>query len=108
MVAKKASSGQKKPPNKGFMTDVNIISTILPYCDVMFVDDICRSYLMEEHPLCDEVQKYNTLIFSNKTKQDFLNYLDKIMTSTPAEHFKIVKEVYGPNWGKPFVELYNC
>lgn len=104
-VAKKAAAGQKRPPNKGFMTDVNIISTVLPYCDVMFVDDVCRSYLMEG-PLADEVAKYKAKIFSNRSKDAFLDCLSEIKDSASPEHLNKVEEVYGPGWGEPFVELY--
>ncbi len=104
-VAKKASAGQKKPPNRGLWTDINIISTILPYCSAIFVDDACRAYLAEK-PLSNEIEKYNTAVFSNKNRQEFFSYLDAIKSSAPKDHFGKVEEVYGHKWSKPFFELY--
>ena len=104
-LARKVAAGRKKPPTKGFATDVEIVSTLLPYCDAMFIDNECAGYLAEE-PLCNEI-KYGTKIFSLNTKDEFLEYLDGIKTDAPKEHFDVVKEVYGVDWGKPFVELYR-
>jgi hypothetical protein len=36
-LAAKAAAGQKEIPNQGTVTDINIVSTLLPYCDAMFV-----------------------------------------------------------------------
>ncbi len=104
-MARKAASGRRKPPNKGFMTDVKILSTLLPYCDVMFIDNECRGFLSEK-PLCDEIN-YGTKIFSYATKEEFLAYLDDIRSKASKEHLKIVEGVYGRDWGKPFTELYR-
>lgn len=105
-VARKAASGQRKPPNQGFMTDVKIISTLLPYCDAIFIDDLCRSYLMEK-PLITEVKKFNTQVFSNSSRDDFFKYLDQIKSKVPSKHFEKIEEVYGPDWSKPFNSLYT-
>ena len=82
-----------------------MISTLLPYCDAMFIDNECRGYLADG-PLCDEIA-YDTEAFSFSTKDAFLQYLNEIESSAPEEHLGKVKEVYGPDWGKPFVELYG-
>jgi hypothetical protein len=42
-LSQKAAAGQKRPPNQGTSNDVNILSTLLPYCDAMFVDNECRA-----------------------------------------------------------------
>ena len=46
-LAKKAAAGQKEIPNQGTVTDINIVSTLLPYCDAMFVDNGCRALLQD-------------------------------------------------------------
>src|SRR5260370_42636779 len=46
-LAQKAAAGQKKVPNRGTFTDVNILSTLLPYCDAMFMDNGCRALLQD-------------------------------------------------------------
>lgn len=95
----------KKPPNIGLNYDIHILSTILPYCDAMLIDNECRSYL-EENPLCDEID-YGTNIFSQNNKDEFIEYLDAIKNHVPQEHLEKVVEVYGKDWCKPYTELYS-
>lgn len=104
-MARKAASGRKKPPGKGFKNDVDIVSTILPYCEAMFIDNEIRGFL-SERPLCDRI-KHKTRIFSFSNKEEFLRYLDDIKSSASKGHVEKVKEVYGENWGKPFLEMYG-
>lgn len=33
-----AYGGRKKPPDRGMVSDIDMISTLLPYCDAMFID----------------------------------------------------------------------
>lgn len=103
-IARKAAAGKKKPPGKGMANDINIISVILPYCDAVFIDKECHSY-MKEKPLCDELN-YDTKIFSLSNKNDFLEYLESIENNTSKDHFFWVRQVYGDNWDKPYTELY--
>jgi len=46
-LAMKAAAGQKEPPNQGTATDINIVSTLLPYCDAMIMDSKCRALLQD-------------------------------------------------------------
>ena len=104
-VARKAAAGMKKPPNIGLNYDIHILSTILPYCDAMLIDNECRSYL-EENPLCDEID-YGTNIFSQNNKDELIEYLDEIKNHVSQEHLEKVVEVYGEDWCKPYTELYS-
>lgn len=104
-LARKAASGREKPPNLGTTGDIEIISTLLPYCDAMFVDNEFRAYLNEK-PLCDDID-YGAKIFSQKIKNDFLNYLDEIEKNASEELINSLNEVYGDTWEKQFIELYN-
>lgn len=104
-MARKAASGRKKLPSRGFWTDVQIISTLLPYCDAMFIDNESRGFLAER-PLCDEIN-YETKVFSHTNKDEFVSYLDDIKSAAPKEHLNKVEEVYGPDWGNPFWEIYK-
>lgn len=104
-MARKAASGRKKPPSKGFKNDVDIVSTLLPYCDAMFVDNEIRNFL-SERPLRDRL-KYKTKVFSFSNKEEFIQYLNDIKKAAPKAHFDKVKEVYSEDWGKPFVEMYE-
>lgn len=103
-LARKAAAGRKRLPNRGFSTDVQMISALLPYCDAMFVDNECRGYLTEE-PLCQ--LEYGTNVFSYNTKEAFMEYLDSIRSDASAAHIAKVHEVYGEDWEKPFTELYE-
>lgn len=104
-MARKAASGRKKLPSRGFWTDVQIISTLLPYCDAMFIDNECRGFLAER-PLCNKIN-YETKVFSHTNKDEFLSYLDDIKSAATKEHLNKVEEVYGPDWGKPFWGIYK-
>jgi len=104
-MARRANKGKKEPPGRGFLNDVEVISTLLPYCDAMFIDKECRSLLLEK-PLCDNIT-YGTKIFSPKNKGEFLAYLDQIKQSASEAHLKVVEEVYGSNWAKPYWGIFK-
>jgi hypothetical protein len=42
-MSRKAASGQKRMPNQGTANDFEIVSTLLPYCDAMFMDNECSA-----------------------------------------------------------------
>lgn len=104
-MARKAASGRKRPPGRGFFTDVNIISTLLPYCDAMFVDNECRM-LLTESPIPERL-RYGTKVFSSATGEEFLAFLNSIEAAASPEHLRAVEEVYGPDWAKPYTEMYQ-
>ena len=105
MTRRAAHQGRKKPPGRGFINDVKMISTLLPYCDAMFIDNECRNLLLEK-PLCDDIN-YGTKVFSLSNKEEFLSYLDEIKQSASEEHMKAVEEVYGSNWAKPYWGIFK-
>jgi hypothetical protein len=98
-LAVKATSGQKKLPNQGTVTDINIVSTLLPYCDAMFVDNPCRS-LLHDIPKTHALP-YPCRVFSLNTGAEFLHYLTEIRDSVSPDHLRLVEEVYGPDPLKP-------
>jgi hypothetical protein len=104
-LATKAAAGQKKIPNQGAVNDVNIVSTLLPYCDAMFMDNPCRALLQDiprEHKL-----PYTCNVFSLKTGVDFIRYLTQIRDSATPEHLGIIENVYGPDPLKPKKGIYG-
>jgi len=105
MARRVIDQGRKKPPGRGFLNDVEMISTLLPYCDAMFIDNECRSFLLEK-PLCEEID-YGTKVYSLSNKEEFIEYLDEIRKSASEEHIKAVEEVYGPNWSKPYWSIFK-
>ena len=96
-IARRATMGQKKAPNRGTANDIDVISSYLPYCDAMFVDDEFAA-LLREKPLASEVAKYGTLVFSNRSRAAFLQYLRDVESDVPAPHRNLVVEIYGASW----------
>jgi hypothetical protein len=104
-LARKAASGQKKLPDEGMATDIKVVSTLLPYCDAMFIDNVCRSLLNEipqTHKLPCKCQ-----VFSSKTSHEFLQYLREIRSSATPEHLELLEEVYGPKVLQPPKSIYG-
>lgn len=102
-IAREAAAGQINPPSRGVFTDVNAISSFLPYCDAIFIDNENASYL-KKAPLKDKIG-FPTKIFSTNTKSDFLSYLDGILDEADPKHLKLVKEIYGDDWGDPYLTI---
>jgi hypothetical protein len=104
-LAQKAAAGQKEVPNQGMFTDVNIVSTLLPYCDAMFMDNGCRALFQDiprEHKL-----PFTCRVFSPNTGGDFLGYLREIRDSASPEHLKLISDVYGPDPLKPQQSIFG-
>jgi len=92
-IAMRAAQGQKAPPDEGTTTDIETVAHLLPYCDAMFMDDGCRSLLLEvpKNLRPPETPK----VFSTNIKAQFLDYLRLIRDSITAEHVAAIREVYG-------------
>ncbi|MCX6170143.1 MAG: hypothetical protein NTX65_12430 [Ignavibacteriales bacterium] len=105
-LARKAKSGQKKPPNRGTVNDISIVSYILPYCDAIFIDNGCEA-LLYENPIPSMISEYNTQIFSQNKKDKFLEYLDEIEKSMSVTHYNYVKSVYGEEFLKPYLTIFT-
>lgn len=104
-LAAKAAAGQKEMPNQGTATDINIVSTLLPYCDAMFVDNPCRALLQDIPRDCS--LPYACKVFSLNTGGDFIRYLTEIRDSVTPDHLKLIEEVYGPEPMKPSRDIYG-
>lgn len=105
VLAMKAAAGQKKPPNRGTATDVNMVGSLLPYCDAMFVDSACASLISDiprEHRL-----PYPCRVFSPRSGEEFLAYLNGIRDAMPEEHRDLVRSLYGKSWDKPNLRLFE-
>jgi hypothetical protein len=104
-LSRKAASGQKRIPNQGTANDVEIVSTLLPYCDAMFIDNECRA-LLQDIPKSHQLP-YPCRVFSKKTGAEFIRYLTEIRDSATREHLKVMEEVYGPDPLKPPKGIYG-
>lgn len=92
-IAIKAAGGQKQPPNQGMAADIEIISTLLPYCDAMFMDNGCRA-ILQDIPQSHRPEGVDR-VYSMNRKIEFLDYLRTVHASASSEHLELVKQVYG-------------
>jgi hypothetical protein len=105
VLAMKAAAGQKEPPNRGTIADVNIVSTLLPYCDAMFIDNKSAALLKDVPD--DYKLPYDTRVFSPNTQEEFLDYLKGIKQSASEDHLRLIEEVYGSDWQKPYTTIFS-
>ena len=103
-IARKAASGQKRPPSPGMWNDITAIASFLPYCDAMFLDNECAGLLREE-PLGTRLAPFETRIFSSKTGDAFLAYLAGLEEEAGPDHVRLLAEVYGEDWSVPYREI---
>ncbi|MDB4913079.1 MAG: hypothetical protein JWM95_723 [Gemmatimonadetes bacterium] len=96
-LARKAAAGQKKVPNRGTPNDINAISSYLPYCQALFVDDQFAG-LLREKPLVTQLQRYGASVYSNNSRDAFLTFLKQVESDAPPDHVARVIEVYGEDW----------
>jgi len=101
-----AHGGRKKPPNRGMVSDIDMISTLLPYCDAMLIDREMFE-LLNHGEVKKKVLKYKTKIYSTSNKKEFMAYLDDIEKSASKEHLKLVADVYGEDWTEPYWNMYE-
>jgi hypothetical protein len=106
-VAEKAAhQNQKNPPDQGFAKDVAAISTVLPFCDAVFVDKGCWT-ILTQNPVRDRLG-FATRVYSANNRADFLDYLDGIGRSASSEHIGALKEVYGDQFADSFKSRWVC
>lgn len=104
-IARDASLGRKKPINHGDLNDIDFISTLAPYCDALFIDKAFQSRLHTE-PLKSELG-LSSKIYSLNSKAEFMAYLEVIESSMSDKHLRLVNEVYGDWYNRPYTEMYK-
>jgi hypothetical protein len=92
-IAMRAAQGQKEPPNEGTTTDIDTVAHLSPYCDAMFMDNGCRSLLLDVPTALRPPE--TAKVFSLNVKAQFLDYLRSIRNGISAEHVQAIREVYG-------------
>lgn len=106
-AARKHCAGRSSQPsakNPSILSDISMISTLLPYCDAMMIDTECYLYLKE--PDVQQYLDYETRLFSPKNRNEFLNYLDEIEASLKSEHCRKVESLFGKDWAKPYYNIF--
>lgn len=104
--AHRAAMGKKEAPKSS--TDVQFISSYLPYCDALFVDKESEQLLKEfpkNTPNHLRLKEFSAKVFSLRNKEQFLEYLDSVVNEIPNEQLEIVKDVSGEDYGKPYWEI---
>ena len=102
-----AHGGRENNPGDGIANDISMVSTILPYCDAMFIDREMHGLLKHTEVAKDVEKKYKTKIYSTANKQEFMEHLNSIESAASKAHLDKVKEVYGEDWPKPFTDMYD-
>lgn len=105
MIATKAASGQKKPPNEGTFADVKAISTLLPFCDAMVIDDGCAA-LVRDIPK-SHWPTYSTRVFSTRSLPKLVQYLDDLRSGISQERRDLLSRIYGDAWATPNTGFFD-
>lgn len=102
-LARKAGHGQRSVPSPGVFTDVEAISSLLPYCDAMVLDREMAGHMRDE-PLRSVAAQFGTQILALNDRQGILDFFDEIIRNVPAERVEIVRDYMGEA-GKPNLGL---
>jgi hypothetical protein len=101
-----STGGRTTPPNIGMFNDIEMVSTLLPYCDAMFIDKDMFS-ILNFGEVKKIIQPYKTKVFSLSNEKNFFSYLEDIKSKASKAHFELLGKVYGSNWDKPYYEMYD-
>ena len=102
-MAVEASLQQAPKPDRGMWTDITVVSTLLPYCDAMFIDNRCRRLL--EAATREAGLEYVGEVFSPSSRDRLLGWLDALESSIPREHGALVESLYGDSWLLPYTSI---
>ena len=103
-LARKAAAGQKNL-NISIVNDIYAISSYMPYSNAIFIDKECYA-LLTDVDVAARIQ-CNTEVFSLSNKEEFLEYLDRLIAKVPKQHIELIKNVYGEDWLKPYSSMYK-
>jgi hypothetical protein len=84
---------RSKAPDTGMLSDIRMISTLLPYCDAMLIDRECHG-LLKNIP-APYRPGYPCRVFTASGREELLEYLRGIERGASGEHLAKVREVYG-------------
>jgi len=105
IVRQAASGGRKRAPSRGVVNDIKLLSTVIPYCDGLFIDREMHNLLLEE-PLLSELP-YGARLFSSRNPEQFLAFLDGIETAASPAHLQLAGLVYGDERLKPYTSMFG-
>jgi hypothetical protein len=90
-------------PTGSIYNDLEVIAAYSPFCDAMFVDREVEN--LSRQGELGRCLASGANIFSLRSKEAFLSYLKTLEKEASSEHLNLVKDVYGPNAGTPFLNL---
>jgi hypothetical protein len=105
-IAHAAANHQRTHPDRGTSNDIDLVSAYLPYCDAMLIDKRTRAMLTglpKKHAL-----NYPCRVFSPNVGSEFLAYLKSVEEEADPFILALVRQIYGENWLKPFVTMFNA
>lgn len=104
LVRQAAKGGRKRAPSRGVVNDIRLLSTVLPYCDALFIDSEMHGLLLEG-PLVSELN-YGARLYSSRNRDEFLAHLDGIEAAASPAYLALVREVYGEARLKPYTSMF--
>lgn len=104
-LSQRAAKGGQRKIGRGMINDIKMVSSLLPYCDAMFIDREMHGLLKEKD--VETRIGFPTKLFSAANLPDFFMYLDTLRDSATSEHVQCVREVYGDDWLKPYAGIYR-
>lgn len=93
-VADQVVNGKQPKADSGFETDVQVVSTLLPYCDAMLVDKEVHG-LLKQGRLAKHVKELGCRVFSLKARDELMDFLRNLESTASKEHLAKVSDVYG-------------
>lgn len=99
-----ARGGRRRPPGRGMMTDVAMVSSVLPYCDAILVDSELKS-LLEFGPARARLEA-ESRVFSMGSMGDLRDYLDGLEEQASPDLVKTAVDLYGNP--EPYVEIFEA
>lgn len=103
VIADQAANGRVSPQSPGVQVDVQMISSFLPYCDAMFIDNENTAFLQDGRVKAKI--GYPTKMFSLRNKEEFLQHLDDILASADSKHMALIKRIYGDDHLQPYTTI---
>ena len=99
-----APNSQMLCPNRGTYYDVEMIATLLPYCDAMFIENKWHEYLRQ--PSSVKLRSpFHAELFCPGKMDVFFAYLDDIERNANPSHIAQVAKVYGDI--QPYLKLFG-
>lgn len=105
-LAVTASLHQAPEPNQGLATDINVVSTYLPYCDAIFIDGGCAALLTDADR--ELAFGYTSEVFTPNSRGRLLEWLTTLEGEVSEGHKALVERVYGPSWLEPYRTIFEC